>query len=101
VYYKEWSNTYYNPLAKLLVLTRYQMESPKNLPYRSAVHAWINLCSRYQPNTKAEKSGLKQNCSNSDWGMLRITQDIWLKTLVLIRKRLIKFKASVNEDYLI
>ena len=71
------------------------------LPDGSAAQAWKNLCSKYSPNTVAEKIRLKKELQQLKLDNASDDPDIWLTKLELIRMQLVKFKASVSDDDLI
>jgi hypothetical protein len=71
------------------------------LPEGSAAQAWKNLCSKYSPNTVAEKIRLKKELQQLKLESSSDDPDVWLTKLELIRMQLIKFKAAVSDDDLI
>jgi hypothetical protein len=68
------------------------------LPDGSAAQAWKNLCSKFQPNTVAEKIRLKKEFQQLKLENASDDPDIWLTKLELTRMKLIKFKAGVSDD---
>ena len=73
----------------------------EDLPDGSAAQAWKNLCSKYSPNTVAEKIRLKKELQQLKLESSSDDPDVWLTKLELIRMQVIKFKASVSDDDLI
>jgi gag-polypeptide of LTR copia-type len=71
------------------------------LPDGSAAQAWKNLCSKYSPNTVAEKIRLKKELQQLKLESASDDPDVWLTKLELIRMQLIKFKAAVSDNDLI
>ena len=71
------------------------------LPDGSAAQAWKNLCSKYSPNTVAEKIRLKKELQQLKLESSSEDPDVWLTKLEFIRMQLIKFKAAVSDDDLI
>ena len=67
-------------------------------PDGSAAQAWKNLCSKYSPNTVAEKIRLKKELQQLKLEHASDDPDVWLTKLELIRMKLIQFKAGVSDD---